>query len=114
MESLGEVDIGGALAALLDARALKRIETGALEGATSDLQRAVTIAPADATAHYNLACAYALSGDADQALVSLGHAVDLDPDQYKSFAMTDPDLASLRARTEFRLMVEPRAPGAVP
>ncbi|MBI5543514.1 MAG: hypothetical protein HY901_06465 [Deltaproteobacteria bacterium] len=114
LEGLAKVDLGSAAAALLDARAVRRIEMGELELATADLRRALEMAPEDATAHYNLACALALAGEEDQALMALGRAVDLEPERLKPLALTDPDLAALRERVEFRLMVEPRTPGAVP
>ena len=68
------------------------------------------LAPDDATAHYNLACAHALDDEEDAAPLALGRAVELDPDRLKPLALQDPDLASLRERVEFRLMVEPRTP----
>ncbi|HEY3448849.1 MAG TPA: hypothetical protein VGK67_20990 [Myxococcales bacterium] len=114
LEGLGEVDLGSAVAALLDSRAVRSIQQGALERATLELKQALTVAPDDATSHYNLACAYALSDLLDEAILSLGRAVDLDPERLKPLALSDPDLAGLHGRVEFRLMVEPRLPGAAP
>lgn len=114
LEGLGEVDLSGAQAALLDSRAVRSIQAGELKSATADLEQAVALAPDDATSHYNLACAYALADRLDEAILALGRAVDLDPDRLKPLALSDPDLAALHTRVEFRLMVEPRLPGAGP
>jgi tetratricopeptide (TPR) repeat protein len=110
LEGLSEVGVGAALSALLDDRAVRHIEAGALEEARADLSRAIALAPEDAAAHYNLACALALSNEGDAALLELGRAVDLEPERFKQLAPQDPDLAALRERVEFRLMVEPRLP----
>ena len=110
LEGLSEPDVGSALSMLLDERAVHEIERGELEAARADLARAVSLAPKDATAHYNLACALALSQQLDAAILELGTAVDLEPDRFRPLAQEDPDLADLRERVEFRLMVEPRLP----
>lgn len=114
LEGLSEIDLGAGIAALLDSRAIRHIEAGALALAKADLLRAVAIAPDDANSHYNLACTYALADEQDLALLSLGRAIDLEPGRLGPLALADPDLASLRSRVEFRLMVEPRAPGSTP
>ncbi|MGC4117320.1 MAG: tetratricopeptide repeat protein [Myxococcales bacterium] len=114
LEGLGEVDLGSAVAALLDSRGVQSIQAGDLAKATADLLQAIAIAPDDATSHYNLACAYALADSLDEAILSLGRAVELDPERLKPMALSDPDLSSLHGRVEFRLMVEPRLPGTVP
>jgi len=113
MEGLAELDLASALSSLLDARAVRAIEKGALDAARADLERAILLSPTDATAHYNLACALALGERLDEALLTLGRAVELDPQRLMPLAATDPDLAALRERVEFRLMIEPRSPGRV-
>ena len=112
LEGLGEVDLGGAVAALLDSRAVRSIQAGMLEKATAELKQALALAPDDATAHYNLACAHALGDLLDEAILSLGRAMDLDAERLRPMALSDPDLSALHGRVEFRLMVEPRAPAA--
>jgi len=107
LEGLVELEVGRAASALLDARAVEALKRGEQAAARADLERAVGVAPADPIAHYNLACAYALSGEQDRALLSLGRAVGLAP-ALKGQALADPDLEPLRERVEYKLMVEPR------
>lgn len=107
-ETLTELELARGVGALLDARAVERLKGGEFEEARGDLERAASFSPDDATVHYNLACAYALSGLPDQALLSLGRAVGLEPERFSAFAQEDADLSSLRDRPEFILMVEPR------
>jgi tetratricopeptide (TPR) repeat protein len=65
------------------------------EGLAVDL-RLIRLVPADPTAWYNLGCSFALHGEADQALDSLSHAVDLG---YRDagWMLRDRDLQSLQA-----------------
>jgi len=67
-------------------------------------RRLVRLQPANATAHYNLACSLALSKRNSDALRSLRHAVRLG---YQDFEwMThDPDLQGLRRNPEFGALV---------
>lgn len=60
--------------------------------------------PADPTAHYNLACRYALLKQADQALHSLRKAVELGYRDF-SFMEEDRDLDSIRKDPRFRQLV---------
>ncbi len=108
LEGLAQLELGKALASLLNARAIDELKQGQLAAARGDLEQAIRIAPEDALARYNLACALTLEGSLDQALLTLGRAVDQDPDLRRE-AVRDPDFAALRGRVEFRLMVEPRA-----
>lgn len=75
-----------------------------LEGLAVD-RRLVLALPDDPTAHYNLACSLALTGDADGAFDALGRAVDLG---YEDGALLadDPDLAPLRADPRFAALVQ--------
>ena len=107
-ETFSELDLGGGAATLLDAQAVEELQRHDVASALHDLKRAAIASPRDSTVHYNLACAYALSGDEDKALLALGRAVDLDPERLRAFARQDGDLASLHGRPEFILMVEPR------
>ena len=74
-------------------------------------RKLIELAPRDATAHYNLACALANQDRADEALDALGRAVDMG---FRNAAhiRADPDLASLRGKPRFRAIVA-RAPRAV-
>ena len=68
-------------------------------------RRLARLRPADATACYNLACSYALTGDLDGAFASLERAVGLG---YHDLAhlLKDPDLAPLRQDTRFRRLLQ--------
>lgn len=61
--------------------------------------------------HYNVACAYALQGDADRALQYHGRAIALNP-PYRQKALTDRDFATLRTDERFVALVgtSPTAP----
>ncbi|MBI5771113.1 MAG: hypothetical protein HZA93_25280 [Verrucomicrobia bacterium] len=67
-------------------------------------RRLVKLHPANATAHYNLACSLALSKRNRDALRSLRRAIDLG---YRDLEwMTqDPDLDSLKSHPEFESLV---------
>jgi Flp pilus assembly protein TadD len=85
-----------------------------LEGLAVD-RRLVVALPEDPTAHYNLACSLALTGDADGAFAALGQAIDLG---YEDGALLsdDPDLAPLRGDPRFAELAQrlatPGEPGA--
>ena len=65
------------------------------EGLEMDL-RLIRLRPQDATAFYNLACSYALLGEADKAFEALGRAMTLGYDHAEEMD-TDPDLESIRS-----------------
>jgi len=65
----------------------------------------VAAQPDDPTAHYNLACRYALLKQPDQALVSLRRAVELGYRDYR-FMEQDHDLDSIRKDPRFRALVK--------
>ncbi len=73
------------------------------EGLAVD-QQLVAARPADPTAHYNLACRYALLEQPEMALVSLRKAVELG---YRDFGFMeeDHDLDSIRKDPRFRQLV---------
>lgn len=75
-----------------------------IEGLDVD-RRLVEALPVDPTAHYNLACSLALTGDHDGAFAALGHAVDLGYDDGVLLA-DDPDLTPLRTDPRFSALVE--------
>ena len=57
-------------------------------------RRLVALQPDDQTAHYNLACSLALTGDPDGAFAALGRAVELGYAQVEHL-LTDDDLRAL-------------------
>lgn len=63
-------------------------------------QRIVQLRPADATAHYNLACRYALLRQPDLAIQTLKKAVDLGYKDFQ-FMTQDRDLESIRKDPRF-------------
>ncbi len=70
-------------------------------------QRVVVLAPADPTAHYNLACSRSNLGDVDRALQSLEKAFDLGYCDYKHL-LRDKDLENVRRDPRFRRMLDKR------
>jgi tetratricopeptide (TPR) repeat protein len=75
-----------------------------LDRARTLLEELLQLEPDNAIASYNLACLYALGGQADKALHLLQQAVDLGFSEL-SFARHDPDLASLHDHERFRKLV---------
>ena len=67
-------------------------------------QRLVQIRPADPTAHYNLACRYALLKQPDMALTTLRRAVELGYRDLQYMAK-DRDLDSIRKDPRFRQLL---------
>jgi tetratricopeptide (TPR) repeat protein len=65
----------------------------ALEGLLSE-------SPDDPTVHFNLACAYSLTGQKDKALEHLGRAIEIDGD-FRDNALRDSDLDPIRDEPEF-------------
>lgn len=67
-------------------------------------RRLVKLHPANATAHYNLACSLALSKRRRDALRSLRRAIDLG---YRDldWMTQDPDLDSLKSHPEFESLI---------
>jgi tetratricopeptide (TPR) repeat protein len=104
-------DLPGALAEYDGVLALKRtakalnnrgcalLEAGEIERALADLREAVSIDPADATAHCSLAEALARTGDHAAAVESLSRAVALDP-SWRDYAKTADALRGLRDSEE--------------
>ncbi len=70
------------------------------EGLAVD-RRLVELQPQDSTAHYNLACSLALTGECAQALTSLEEAVRHGYDDAEHLE-SDPDLGSLREEPRFQ------------
>jgi len=79
--------------------------------AVTNLERAIEIGGGTAVDYYNLACAYALAGNADEALDNVERAIGAGArrrGQYES----DPDLASLRELPRFKALMESLNPPA--
>ncbi len=106
--SVARVDLRRAAADVLDARGVVRLREEDLGAARAALEAAVELAPEDAGAAYNLACALARSGDEASALVWLERALWLDAKgTLRLWALRDPDLAPLRGKPAFEALVVP-------
>ncbi|MEZ5978551.1 MAG: hypothetical protein R3F34_10065 [Planctomycetota bacterium] len=93
----GDVDLLSALA-----MALTRVGRYA-EGLEVD-RRIVAAAPENPTAHYNLACSLALTGELGAALASLATARELGWCDFE-LARNDEDLAALHGMPEFEALL---------
>jgi tetratricopeptide (TPR) repeat protein len=74
-----------------------------LEGLQID-KRLVRLRPADALAHYNLACSYALLKKPEQSLKTLRKAVELGYRDFR-YMREDRDLESIRHDPRFRQLI---------
>ena len=74
------------------------------EGLVVD-KRLVTVRPSDPTAHYNLACRYALLKQRDLAIVTLRKAVELGYRDFR-FMIEDTDLESVRKDPRFHQLIK--------
>jgi hypothetical protein len=72
-------------------------------------RRLVKLQPANATAHYNLACSLALSHRKTDALRSLQQAIALGYRDY-DWMMQDPDLEELKSRPDFLALLDQLKP----
>ena len=68
-------------------------------------EKLVTVRPTDPTAHYNLACRYALLKQRDKAIVALRRAVELGYRDF-DFMKEDHDLDSIRKDPRFRKLMK--------
>ena len=68
-------------------------------------EKLVTVRPTDPTAHYNLACRYALLKQRDKAIVALRKAVELGYRDF-DFIKEDHDLDSIRKDPRFRKLLK--------
>ena len=74
--------------------------------AVKNLERAIEIGGGTGVDFYNLACAYALSGEADKALDNVERAIGAGVKRRAQFE-SDPDLASLRELPRFQELLAP-------
>lgn len=74
-------------------------------------RRLVRLRPSDPTAFYNLACSYSLTGQLDESIMTLEHAISLG---YRDFdhMLRDPDLENLRKDSRFRRLIARRLAGS--
>ena len=89
----------------LQLRAIFLARNGQLAAALPICHEAVKVAPFSTTALYHLACLQAKSGQADESLATLKHAIELGFREATHIS-NDPDLVSLRKLSEFDELVE--------
>jgi tetratricopeptide (TPR) repeat protein len=89
---------------VLRAQASNMTVKGRLQDGLAVDKKLVALRPADPTAHYNLACRYALLKQPDLALATLRKAIELG---YRDFRYMDEDhdLDSIRKDPRFRKLV---------
>jgi hypothetical protein len=90
---------------VLRAQACNLTMKGRMQDGLAVDERLVAVRPADPTAHYNLACRYALLKQRDKAITALRKAVELG---YRDFAFMqeDRDLDSIRKDPRFRKLLK--------
>jgi tetratricopeptide (TPR) repeat protein len=91
-------------AEVLRAQACNLTVKGRLQDGLAVDKQLVASRPADPTAHYNLACRYALLKQADMALGALRKAIELGYRDFR-FMEKDRDLESIRKDPRFRQLV---------
>jgi tetratricopeptide (TPR) repeat protein len=89
----------------LRAQACNLTMKGRMQDGLAVDEKLVTVRPTDPTAHYNLACRYALLKQRDKAIFALRKAVELG---YRDFAFIkeDHDLDSIRKDPRFRKLLK--------
>ncbi len=80
------------------------VEEGKFDEAIKGGEEAAKLDPDSGQPYYHLACYYARSGNAEQAMHYLGWAIQLDA-KLKTQAATDTDLAPLRTREDWKRVV---------
>ena len=88
----------------LRAQASNLTVKGRLQDGLAVDKKLVSIRPADPTAHYNLACRYALLKQPDLALLTLRKAVELGYRDFR-YMLEDHDLDSVRKDPRFRQLI---------
>jgi tetratricopeptide (TPR) repeat protein len=89
---------------VLRAQASNLTTKGRLQDGLAVDKKLVALRPADPTAHYNLACRYALLKQPDLALVTLRKAVELGYRDFR-YMQEDRDLDSIRKDPRFRQLL---------
>jgi tetratricopeptide (TPR) repeat protein len=89
-------------------RGLAQVKAGQYPACIESITHALEQRPDHANSHYTIACAYALSGDAEHALASIARALELEPELASDIA-GDGDFASLADDLRFRRLVKPSA-----
>jgi tetratricopeptide (TPR) repeat protein len=88
----------------LRAQACNLTTKGRLQDGLVVDEKLVAVRPTDPTAHYNLACRYALLKQRDKAITTLRKAVELGYRDFE-FIQEDHDLDSIRKDPRFRKLI---------
>jgi tetratricopeptide (TPR) repeat protein len=86
-------------------RGLMYVRLGDYPAALADYTRTLELDPNHAGAVYNIACAYALQNDVNQACNWLRKAI-VTSDEYIGEAQSDPDFDTIRGATEFQALMQ--------
>jgi tetratricopeptide (TPR) repeat protein len=81
-------------------RGLAQVKAGKYALCIESIGRVLALSPEHANAHYAIACAYALMGNADEALASIARAIEHDPDLASDIA-EDGDFDSIKDDARF-------------
>ncbi|MFX0102169.1 MAG: tetratricopeptide repeat protein [Candidatus Hodarchaeota archaeon] len=76
-----------------------------LEEAKDCFTKAIELEPDDPTSYYNLACAHALAGEADDATKLLSKVIEMAPD-WKEDIKEDDDFNGIRDEVKFKKLLE--------
>ncbi len=93
---------------LINASVAALFKQGKYDQAEQRIRLALRLVPHDLASQYNLACALARQGKADEAMAALSRAVELGYNDRNHMA-GDADLAPLRERPEFKALLDKAA-----
>jgi tetratricopeptide (TPR) repeat protein len=91
-------------ARILNSRGVTKMQIGDLTGAIIDFEQAHQSDPKFASPTYNMACVYAVQGQAKLAFDWLARGIEMS-ERYRETARNDPDFASIRTHPEFVALV---------
>ncbi len=101
------VDLHRARAKLLAKVGFTHHERGDYRGALAAWQKAAQLDPTQLVIRYDIACALARMGRAEDAVAALAKVVSQGGDRYRRWAAHDPDLASLHQSQAYWRLVRP-------
>jgi len=102
LKAAAELDPENIVAWLALGWCYKRIDH--LDDAIRSLESALAADRREAIIHYNLACYWSLTGDADRALSYLSRSFDIDP-QYRDLVAEESDFDPIRSLPDFQALM---------
>ncbi|MHB8969205.1 MAG: TPR end-of-group domain-containing protein [Pirellulaceae bacterium] len=102
LKAAAELDPDNIVAWLALGWCYKRIDH--LDDAIRSLESALATDQREAIIHYNLACYWSLTGDADRALSYLSQSFDIDP-QYRELVADESDFDPIRSLPDFQALM---------